>query len=49
MAGSLEILSHPWFKGFDWLKLIDKNLIPPFKPLSTDKDFLSNFDPSFTK
>jgi serine/threonine protein kinase len=33
-----EIVNHPWFTGFDWEKLMKKELEAPFKP-----------DPSFAK
>lgn len=32
----MEIKSHPWFDGFPWDKLINKEIISPFMPESTD-------------
>ena len=39
----MEIKSHPWFKGFPWEKLANKQLVAPFVPESTD-----NFDVKIT-
>ena len=47
--GSLDIISHKWFKNFDWKNLLDKNLKPPFCPLKKNEDFLDNFDSEFVK
>ena len=46
IADSLEVMSHPWFKDFDWRKLLDKSLIPQYNPL--DSEWEGNFDPGFT-
>ena len=47
VADSLEVMSHPWFKDFDWCKLLDKKLVPPYNP--NEKDWEKNFDPGFMK
>lgn len=49
LAGSLELMHHPWFQDFDWVKLINQQLIPPYNPSSGDRDWVANFDPDFTK
>lgn len=41
--GPSEVKSHPWFDGFPWEKLEEKQLIAPFIPDSTD-----NFDVKVT-
>jgi serum/glucocorticoid-regulated kinase 2 len=30
--GIEEIMSHPWFSTIDTKKLVDKQLVPPYKP-----------------
>lgn len=48
-GGVNEILKHPWFEGFDFDKLLKKELEPPMIPkLSESKDDVSNFDEEFT-
>ena len=36
IADSLEVMNHSWFKDFDWTKLLDKKLKPPFNPLKNN-------------
>lgn len=48
-ADSLEVLSHPFFKDFDWSKLLSKEIKPPFKPKVDGDDWIANFDDEFTK
>jgi len=43
-GGAADIKGHPFFKGFDWAKLLAKKLTPPIKPAITDKEDTSNFD-----
>lgn len=49
IADSLEVMSHPWFKDFDFFNLIEKKLKPPFNPSPSDGNWVRNFDPEFTK
>ena len=49
MADSLEVLSHPWFKGLDWSKLLERKLKAPFVPEVSGDTWLKNFDDEFTK
>ena len=49
VADSLEVMSHAWFKDFDWSKLLNKKVEMPYKPLMGENDWELNFDPSFTK
>ena len=39
----MEVKAHPWFDSFPWDKLINKEIISPFMPESTD-----NFDVKVT-
>lgn len=47
IADSLEVMNHPWFKDFNWGKLLDKSLTPPYTP--NIKNIEENFDPSILK
>jgi serum/glucocorticoid-regulated kinase 2 len=47
VADSLEVMNHPWFTDFDWPKILDKKLTPPFNP--SDSEWEKNFDPGFIK
>ena len=47
IADSLEVMNHPWFKDFNWAKLLDKNMTPPYNPMAIDWE--KNFDQVFTK
>lgn len=49
VADSLEVMSHAWFKDFDWTKLLAKKLDMPYLPLPSEDDWEANFDSSFTK
>lgn len=49
IADSLEIMSHAWFRDFDWSKLLAKKLDMPYKPLPSEDEWEANFDPTFTK
>ncbi len=46
--GAEEIKGHPWFEGFDWEKILNKEIIPPFKPKISGKTCVDNFDEEFT-
>ena len=41
--GIYEIISNPFFKGFDWKNLLFQNLIPPYVPLIKGINDVSNF------
>lgn len=41
--GSAEIKEHPFFEGFDWEKLQQKHVIPPFKPPVSRKPLTCHF------
>lgn len=48
--GVREVLKHPWFASIDLDKLLEKSIVPPFKPkLSADVLDVSNFDKNFTE
>lgn len=47
IADSLEVMNHPWFKDFNWARLLDKNMTPPYNPSADDWE--KNFDPGFVK
>lgn len=47
IADSLEVMSHPWFKDFNWARLLDRNITPPYNPSVAEWE--RNFDPGFTK
>ena len=44
VADSLEIMNHAWFKDFNWGRLLDKTLVPPYK--AEGGDWEGNFDAS---
>lgn len=39
-----EIKNHPFFKGIDWEKIIEKSFSPPFKPKLLNEQDLRYFD-----
>ena len=41
--GIYEIISSPFFKGFDWKNLLFQNLTPPYVPLIKGSNDISNF------
>jgi serine/threonine protein kinase len=41
--GIYDIISDPFFKGFDWKNLLFQNLIPPYVPLIKGNFDISNF------
>ena len=49
IAGSLEIMSHPWFQKMNWSDLTQKKVKPPYQPYTDEKDWVKNFDPIYTK
>jgi len=42
-GGSNNIKKHPWFEGFDWEKMENLTLEPPYKPLIKNNKDASNF------
>lgn len=47
--GIAAIKQHPFFKGFDWAKLLSEELDAPFVPELNGSLDLSRFDPTITK
>ncbi len=41
--GIYDIISHPFFKGFDWKNLLLQNLVPPYVPLTKGNNDASNY------
>ena len=41
--GIYDIISNPFFKGFDWKNLLFQNLTPPYVPLIKGNNDFSNF------
>ena len=35
---------HEFFKGFDWAKLVARELVPPYIPDVEDDEDISNFE-----
>lgn len=44
-----KIKSHPWFNGFDWRKMANLELTPPFVPEITETDEFKYFDPNLAQ
>lgn len=44
-----EIMAHPWFKGFDWQALKEKQLAAPYIPSGCGDNWERHFDPEFMK
>lgn len=47
--GLEEIKQDPFFKSLDWTRLINRQVIPPFKPSVDGEHGLNNFDTTFTE
>lgn len=43
-----ELKSHPFFADTDWEAMMNKTVVPPFKPKLKNILDVSNFDPEFT-
>ncbi|XP_054160383.1 calcium-dependent protein kinase C-like isoform X2 [Oppia nitens] len=43
-----DIKSHPFFRRLDWLKIYNREIQPPFKPIVKDPRNGENFDSVFT-
>ena len=41
--GIYEIIDHPFFKGFNWIGLLFKNITPPYIPTVNDPMDISNY------
>jgi len=48
LADPVAIKSHPYFKGIDWEKLVNKEIPPPFIPPVKGASDTSMVDPIFT-
>lgn len=46
--GEQNIKDHVFFRHINWLKLINREVQPPFKPKIKSKRSFDNFDPEFT-
>jgi serine/threonine protein kinase len=44
-----EIKQHPFFKGIDWEKLYNKQIVPPYKPPVKSKESVECIDSNFTE
>lgn len=42
-----ELKSHPWFASIDWVKLVNKQVPPPFKPFVVGPEDTRNIDKMF--
>ena len=42
--GRGEIKYHEWFKSVDWLMVLNQQINPPYIPVVSDIEDLSNFD-----
>lgn len=49
IGDSLEVMSHPWFKDFNWSNLMSQKIEPLYKPLKPNSDWEEGFDPEFIK
>lgn len=47
--GVYDIIEHDFFKDFEWDKLRERQLKPPFRPRVTSPTDIRNFDKEFTK
>lgn len=43
-----ELKEHPFFADIDWPALLRKKIAPPFKPVLSGEEDVSNFDEEFT-
>lgn len=46
--GEQNIKDHVFFRHINWLKLMNREVQPPFKPKIKSKRSFDNFDPEFT-
>jgi hypothetical protein len=47
LNGADDIIAHPWFQDFDWKKLQERKLDPPFVPHLTHDTEVKYFDQEF--
>ena len=45
--GAEEIKNHPWFKSFNWEKLINREIEAPFVPILSNDTEVTYFDKEF--
>jgi RAC serine/threonine-protein kinase len=43
-----EIMVHPFFASINWTDLVNKKIVPPFKPQVTSETDTRYFDSEFT-
>lgn len=46
--GSQEVMKHPFFKGIDWKKLNERDIVSPFQPKLEHHMSVENFDKIWT-
>jgi serum/glucocorticoid-regulated kinase 2 len=49
LSDGKEILAHPWFADLKIKDVVNKTMVPPFKPEISDKYDTSYFDPTVTE
>lgn len=47
--GPDEIKNHPWFSIVDWEALLEKKIVPPFRPKLSGSDDTKYVDSEFTE
>ncbi|OUC45180.1 kinase domain protein [Trichinella nativa] len=47
-SGQQDIQEHPFFRRIDWIKLADRAVQPPMKPIIKNMRVATNFDRDFT-
>lgn len=47
-TGSADVMKHPFFKTIKWDKLMNKEIVSPFKPAIRTIDSVENFDKIWT-
>jgi len=47
--GADEVKNHPFFKDIDWVKLVKKEIEPPFRPKVRDEKDIGQIDQVFTQ
>lgn len=43
LNGPEEVKEHAWFKGYDWVKLYNKQIKSPFVPPPAEDNFDANY------
>ena len=49
MKETVNIKKHPFFREIDWEKMERLEVEPPFKPMVTDGEDVTNFDKMYTE